>query len=44
MLKFYFVKHYFSPINKFMGKGKVPETDSALEPDLDPELDPDPYL
>ncbi len=31
-LKFYFVKHYFSPLNTFMGKGK------------DPQPDPDPYL
>jgi hypothetical protein len=32
VLKFYFVKHYFSPLNIFVGKVK------------DPEPDPDPYL
>ena len=39
MLKFYFVKHYFSPLNTSMEKGK------HLEPDPDPYLrlvDPDP--
>jgi hypothetical protein len=38
MLKFYFVKDYFSPLNTFMGKGKDPE------PGRDPEPDPNPYL
>jgi hypothetical protein len=32
VLKFYFVKHYFSPLKTFMRKGK------------DPELDLDPHL
>jgi hypothetical protein len=32
VLKFYFVKHFFSLLNTFMGKGE------------DPEPDPDPLL
>ncbi len=32
VLKFYFVKHFFTPLNTFMGKGK------------DQEPVPDPYL
>jgi hypothetical protein len=36
VLKFYFVKDYFSPLKIFIGKGKDPEPDP--EPDLDPYL------
>jgi hypothetical protein len=38
MLKFSFVKDFFSLLSTFMGKGKDPES----EPD--PEPDPNPYL
>ncbi len=47
MLKFWvkilFCKHYFSPLNTFMSKGKDP--DPEQDPELDPYLwlmDPDP--
>ncbi len=37
MLKFYFVKHFFTPRNTFMGKRKEPEPDPYLWlVDLDP--------
>ncbi len=35
-VKILFCRHYFSPLNTFMRKGK--------DPDLEPEPDPDPYL
>ncbi len=37
-IKILFCKHYFSPLNTFMRKGKEPEP----EPDPDPVSDPDP--
>jgi hypothetical protein len=42
VLKFYFVKHYFSPLKTFMGKGKDPDPDPYFflvnpDPDPDPE-------
>ncbi len=45
VLKFYFVKHYFSPLNTFFGKGKDPEPEPdpgghADPPDLVPYPDP----
>jgi hypothetical protein len=39
VLKFYFVKYYFNPLNTFMGKGKDP--DPVAKKDADP-ADPDP--
>jgi hypothetical protein len=30
VLKFYFVKHFLSPLNTFMGKGMDPDPDPYL--------------
>ncbi len=47
VLKFYFCKNYFIPLNIFMRKGKDPKPDPQLDPYLlllDPDPDPHHWL